>query len=160
MVSQFFGDGAAESHPAGCLLAAAAHVLSGSMRDLVLRRAASAGFPEREWLDGYLGPDPCVQAVPACPVREAFPSLPFHGVLPTGKPRHAEAAGRMGTSIGDPVSARSACPDGSRALIACIWALHRARRTPWDAAGFGDTENTSPGGLRPAAGTPIPVPRV
>ena len=136
------------------LLEAVERVLSGSMHDLVVRLELPEGHAGRGWLERHLGPDPRVRVAPSRPALEEFPASPFHVTLPAGKRLHSDVVRRLRAGLGTAVVGRSEFPDGSRVSIVRAWALHRALRTPWEAADFGDVVTIPPRKLRAA---PVPA---
>ena len=140
------------------LLEAVERVLSGPMHDLVVRMELAEDHAGREWLTRHLGPDPRVRVAPPRSALEEFPASPFHVTLPAGKRLHADVVRRLRAGLGTAVVGRSEFPDGSRVSITRAWALHRALRTSWEAADFGDVVAIPPRMLRPAAGGSESVP--
>ncbi len=138
------GDGLSADH----LLEAVEHMLSGPMHDLVVRLELPEGHVGREWLERHLGPDPRVRVAPSRSALEEFPASPFHVTLPAGKRLHTDVVRRLRAGLGTAVVGQSEFPDGSRVSIVRAWALHRALRTPWEAADFGDVVTIPPRQLR------------
>ena len=136
--------------PADRLLEAVERVLCGPMHDLVVRLELPEGHAGRAWLERHLGPDPRVRVAPARSALEEFPASPFHVTLPVGKRLHADVVRRLRAGLGTAVVGQSEFPDGSRVSIVRAWALHRALRTPWEAADFGDVVTIPPRKLRAA----------
>ena len=142
------------------LLEAVERVLSGPMHDLVVRLELPEDHAGRTWLERHLGPDPRVRVAPSRSALEEFPVSPFHVTLPVGKRLHGDVVRKLRAGLGTAVVGRSEFPDGTRVSIVRAWALHRALRTPWEAADFGDVVTIPPWKLKPAAGgaEPAPVP--
>ena len=130
------------------LLEAVERVLCGPMHDLVVRLELPEGHAGRAWLERHLGPDPRVRVGPSRSALEEFPASPFHVTLPAGKRLHADVVSKLRAELGTAVVGQSEFPDGSRASIERVWALHRALRTPWEAADFGDVVTIPPRKLR------------
>ena len=139
--------------PAERLLETVERVLSGPMHDLVVRLDLPRHHAGRAWLARQLGPDPRVRVAPSRSALREFPASPFHVTLPAGKPLHEDVVGKLRTELGTGVVAKSVFPDGARVSIIRAWALHRASRTPWEAAAFGEVVTIPPGKLQsPVAG--------
>ncbi len=138
--------------PAKRLLEVVERVLSDPMHDLVVRLELPGEHAGRVWLERHLGPDPRVRVAPSRSALEEFPASPFHVTLPVGRPLRTDVVSRLRTELGTAVVGRSEFPDGSRVLIARAWALHRALRTPWDAADFGGVVTIPPQKLREVPG--------
>ena len=136
------------------LLEAVERVLSGPMHDLVVRLELPEGHAGRAWLERHLGPDPRVRVAPSRSALEEFPASPFHVTLPAGRWLHGDVVRRLRAGLGTAVVGRSEFPDGTRVSIVRAWALHRALRTPWEAADFGDVVTIPPRKLRAA---PVPA---
>ena len=134
--------------PSARLLDAVERVLSGPMHDLVVRLELPGGHAGREWLERHLGPDPRVRVAPSRSALEEFPASPFHVTLPAGRRLHRDVVRRLRAELGTAVVGRAVFPDGSSASIARAWALHRALRTPWEPADFGDAAEIRPRKLR------------
>ncbi len=135
--------------PAGRLLETVERVLSGPMHDLVVRLDLPRHHAGRAWLARQLGPDPRVRVAPSRSALREFPASPFHVTLPAGKPLHEDVVSKLRTELGTGVVAKSVFPDGARVSIIRAWALHRASRTPWEAAAFGKVVTIPPGKLQP-----------
>ena len=136
------------------LLEAVERVLSGPMHDLVVRLELPEGHMGRAWLERHLGPDPRVRVAPSRSAPEEFPASPFHVTLPAGRWLHGDVVRKLRAGLGTAVVGRSEFLDGSRVSIVRAWALHRALRTPWEAADFGDAVTIPPRKLRAA---PVPA---
>ena len=130
------------------LLEAVERVLCGPMHDLVVRLELPEGHAGRAWLERHLGPDPRVRVGPSRSALEEFPASPFHVTLPAGKRLHADVVRRLRAGLGTAVVGQSEFPDGSRVSIVRAWVLHRALRTQWEAADFGDVVAIPPRKLR------------
>ena len=135
------------------LLEAVERVLCGPMHDLVVRLELPEDHADRVWLERHLGPDPRVRVAPSRSALEEFPASAFHVTLPAGKRLRADVVRRLRAGLGTAVVGRSEFPDGSRVSIVRAWALHRALRTPWEVADFGDVVTIPPRKLRAA---PVP----
>ena len=145
------------------LLEAVARVLSGPMHDLVVRLELARDHPGREWLERHLGPDPRVRVAPSLSALEEFPASPFQVALRAGWRLHGEMVRQLRSELGTAVIGRAVFPDGTRASIVRTWALHRALRTPWDAADFGDVVTIpsltlAPPGPTAGSARPAPAP--
>ena len=142
--------------PAKHLLGAVERALSGPVHDLVVRLELPGDHAGRAWLERYLDPDPRVRVAPdsragEAPFRaalEEFPASPLHVALPAGRRLHGDVVRKLRAELGTAVIGRAVFPDGARASIARAWALHRASRTPWEAADFGDVAEIRPRKLR------------
>ena len=143
------GDGLSEDR----LLEAVERVLCGPEHDLVVRLELPEGHAGRVWLERHLGPDPRVRVAPSRSALEEFPVSPFHVTLPAGRRLHGDVVRRLRAGLGTAVVGQSEFPDGSRVSIVRAWALHRALRTPWEPADFGDVVTIPPRKLRAA---PVP----
>ncbi len=141
--------------PAERLLEVVERVLSDQMHDLVVRLELPEDYAGRVWLERHLGPDPRVRVAPSRSALEEFPASPFHVTLPVGKPLHADVVSKLRAELGTAVIGRSEFPDGSRVSIERAWALHRALRTPWDAADFGKVVTIPPRKLCEAPGAAL-----
>ena len=141
--------------PADRLLEVVERALSDPMRDLVVRLELPRDHAGRVWLERHLGPDPRVRVAPSRSALEEFPVSPFHVTLPVGKPLRTDVVSRLRAELGTAVVGRSEFPDGSRASIVRAWALHRALRTPWDAADFGKEVTIPPRKLCEASGAAL-----
>ena len=73
--------------------------------------------------------DPRVRVGPPAEALDAFPSSPFHVTLPAGAGVVPGLLGRLRAGLGDAAVGEAMLPDGSGAMVARAWALHRARRT-------------------------------
>ena len=134
--------------PAERLLDAVERVLAGPMHDLVVRLELPGDHAGRAWLECHLGPDPRVRVAPSRSALEEFPASPFHVTLPAGRRLHTDVIRRLHAALGTAVVGRTVFPDGSSASIVRAWALHRALRTPWEPADFGDAAEIRPRKLR------------
>ena len=141
--------------PAERLLEVVERALSDPMHDLVVRLELPEGHAGRVWLERHLGPDPRVRVAPSRSALEEFPASPFHVTLPAGKPLRTDVVSRLRAELGTAVVGRSEFPDGSRASIVRAWALHRALRTPWEAADFGKVVTIPPRKLCEAPGAAL-----
>ena len=136
--------------PAKDLLKVVERVLRGPPHDLVVRLELPADHAGRAWLECQLGPDPRVRVAPPCPALLEFPASPFQVTLPAERRLARDVVRRLSTALGTAVFGRCVFPDGSRASIARAWALHRAQRTSWEAADFGEVVTIPPGDLESA----------
>ena len=141
----------ADGAPGEAVRAAVERVLSGPVHDLVVRVEAGAARDAAERLRHQLAPDPRVQVAPDESALDAFPASPFHVALPGATPWRADIVRRLRRRLGDAVMARSMLPDGSPVSIVRAWALHRARRTPWEPRDFGEVVTIPFRDLQPAA---------
>ena len=155
--------------PSKDLLEAVECALSGPMHDLVVRLELPGDHAGRAWLERHLDPDPRVRVAPnskagQAPFRaalEEFPASPFQVALPAGWRLHGDMVRMLRTELGTAAIGRAVFPDGTRASIGRAWALHRASRTPWAAADFGEVVTIPPQKLAapaPAAGSAKPAP--
>ena len=69
---------------------------------------------------------------------DAFPASPFHVALSAGSEVGAGLLERLRTRLGGAAVGAAVLPDGSRAVIARAWALHRARRGGGGPADYGE----------------------
>ena len=145
--------------PAKQVLGAVERVLSGPVHDLVVRLELPGDHAGWAWLERHLDPDPRVRVAPnsragGTPFRaalEEFPASPLHVALPAGRPLHGDVVRRLRAELGTAAIGRAVFPDGSCASIARAWALHRALRTPWQPADFGEAVTIPPKKLAPPA---------
>ena len=145
--------------PAEVLLRRVERVLAAPPHDLVVRLELPEDHAGRGWLEDQLGLDRRVRVAPPCPALLEFPGSPFQVTLPAGRPLLRDVVQKLRRALGTAVLGQCVFPDGSRASIARAWALHRARRTPWEIADFGEVVMIPPGELEPAP-APGPVRRV
>ena len=74
-----------------------------------------------------LGDDPRVRIAPARPAADEFIEAAFHVALPAGVAFSGSLLHRLRDGLGDKAAAEAFLPDGTRALIARAWLLHRGR---------------------------------
>ena len=85
-----------------------------------------------------LAGDSRVRVAPAGDALDAFPASPFHVALSAGSEVGAGLLERLRTRLGGAAVGAAVLPDGSRAVIARAWALHRARRGGGGPADYGE----------------------
>ena len=132
-----------------------AKVLADPVHDLVVRVEAGQTDDDRvEYIRNELGPDPRVRVNPTRSVLDEFPASAFHVELPGSAVFARGLIDRLETELDDAVEMVSVMPDGSRLTITRMWALHRARRTGFAPATFGDVRSVPGTRLRATAAAP------
>ena len=122
----------------GEALAAIERLLAGPVHDLVVRVEPGVGHEAATRLRRRFVAEPRVRVAPDRSALDEFPDSSFHVTLPGATRWRADVVHRLRERLGDAVVGRTMFRDGSRASIVRAWALHRARRTRWEAADFGE----------------------
>ena len=132
-----------------------AKVLADPVHDLVVRVEAGQTDDDRvEYIRNELGPDPRVRVNPTRSVLDEFSASAFHVELPGSAVFARGLIDRLEAELDDAVEMVSVMPDGSRLTITRMWALHRARRTGFAPATFGDVRSVPATRLRATVAAP------
>ena len=125
----------ARGAPASQIDANVEALLADPAGDLAVWVAAPAGRSEETFtsLEERFGGDSRVRIVPEYPAcqlaLDAFPTSPFHIVLPAGASIQPGFVNALRRGLGEAAMAAATLADGSLVSIARSWVLHRARRT-------------------------------
>ena len=110
--------------------ATVARLLAGADRDLAVRVGTEGLGAERAAvLQARWCGNGTVSVGPAAAALDDFPDAPFQVALPGDAPFGPDLLARLRAGLGDAAVGEAVLPDGSRAVVARAWALHRARRS-------------------------------
>ncbi len=113
--------------PVEQIIQVAEQVLAERLQDRVVVIQIPADDDRTAPLRSVLGDDPQVRIAPAMTDADAFIEAAFHVALPAGVAFSGSLLHRLRDGLGDQAAAEAFLPDGTRALIARTWLLHRGR---------------------------------
>ena len=113
--------------PVEQIIRVAGKLLADRLKDPVVVIQIPADDDRTAPLRSVLGDDPRVRIAPARTAADEFIEAAFHVALPAGVAFSGSLLHRLRDGLGDKAAAEAFLPDGTRALIARAWLLHRGR---------------------------------
>ena len=113
--------------PVEQIIRVAGKLLADRLKDPVVVIQIPADDDRTAPLRSVLGDDPRVRIAPARTAADEFIEAAFHVALPAGVTFSGSLLHRLRDGLGDKAAAEAFLPDGTRALIARTWLLHRGR---------------------------------